>query len=146
MVSCGSRHLQPELAGGFGGAERVRDGDGEGSQGEGLVGLTRGFMYAGAPQVVVSLWKVDDAATAELMGRFYEGMLVRQPRPRRCEPRKWRCGKIRVAGALLLGSLRPARRMELRSHDHVVGERFVAIVCCGAKKSVRARIRSATGQ
>ena len=44
-------------------------------RGEGLVGLTRAFMYAGTPRVVASLWKVDDAATAELMKRFYEGML-----------------------------------------------------------------------
>jgi CHAT domain-containing protein/Tfp pilus assembly protein PilF len=44
-------------------------------RGEGVVGLTRAFMYAGAPRVVASLWKVDDAATAELMKRFYEGML-----------------------------------------------------------------------
>jgi CHAT domain-containing protein len=40
-------------------------------QGEGLVGLTRGFMYAGAPRVLASLWKVDDRATAELMKSFY---------------------------------------------------------------------------
>ncbi|MCA1634266.1 MAG: CHAT domain-containing protein [Acidobacteria bacterium] len=44
-------------------------------RGEGLIGLVRGFMYAGAPRVVASLWKVDDRATAELMRRFYEGML-----------------------------------------------------------------------
>jgi CHAT domain-containing protein/tetratricopeptide (TPR) repeat protein len=50
-------------------------------RGEGLVGLTRGFMYAGAPRVVASLWKVDDAATAELMKRFYEGMLKNNLRP-----------------------------------------------------------------
>jgi CHAT domain-containing protein/Tfp pilus assembly protein PilF len=43
--------------------------------GEGLVGLTRGFMYAGATRVVASLWKVNDEATAELMRRFYRGML-----------------------------------------------------------------------
>src|SRR4029450_6026842 len=43
--------------------------------GEGLIGLTRGFMYAGAPRVVASLWRVDDRATAELMKRFYQGML-----------------------------------------------------------------------
>lgn len=42
---------------------------------EGLVGLVRGFMYAGAARVVASLWKVDDRATAELMKYFYEGLL-----------------------------------------------------------------------
>jgi CHAT domain-containing protein len=43
-------------------------------KGEGLIGLTRGFMYAGAGGVAASLWKVDDEATAQLMTRFYEGM------------------------------------------------------------------------
>jgi CHAT domain-containing protein len=38
---------------------------------EGLVGLTRGFMYAGAQRVIASLWKVDDEATACLMKEFY---------------------------------------------------------------------------
>lgn len=42
---------------------------------EGLIGLTRGFMYAGAARVVVSLWKVDDEATAVLMEAFYAGLL-----------------------------------------------------------------------
>ncbi|HEX8456077.1 MAG TPA: CHAT domain-containing protein [Pyrinomonadaceae bacterium] len=44
-------------------------------RGEGLIGLTRGFMYAGAARVVASLWKVDDEATAELMKFFYRHML-----------------------------------------------------------------------
>ncbi|MDX2044932.1 MAG: CHAT domain-containing protein [Acidobacteriota bacterium] len=44
-------------------------------RGEGLVGLTRGFMYAGAARVVVSLWNVNDRATSELMARFYQKML-----------------------------------------------------------------------
>src|SRR4029453_12463142 len=43
--------------------------------GEGLLGLTRAFMYAGAPRVVASLWPVDDLATAELMKRFYAAVL-----------------------------------------------------------------------
>jgi CHAT domain-containing protein/Tfp pilus assembly protein PilF len=47
-------------------------------KGEGLIGLTRGFMYAGAPRVVASLWKVDDRATSELMKRFYQGVLGRE--------------------------------------------------------------------
>jgi CHAT domain-containing protein len=44
-------------------------------KGEGLEGLTRGFMYAGARRVVVSLWNVNDKATAALMQRLYVGML-----------------------------------------------------------------------
>jgi CHAT domain-containing protein/predicted negative regulator of RcsB-dependent stress response len=44
-------------------------------KGEGLIGLTRGFMYAGTPRIVASLWKVDDLATSELMKRFYQGLL-----------------------------------------------------------------------
>ena len=47
-------------------------GLGDQVRGEGLVGLTRGFFYAGTPRVVVSLWKVDDHATAKLMSYFYE--------------------------------------------------------------------------
>jgi CHAT domain-containing protein len=44
-------------------------------KGEGLIGLTRAFFYAGAAGVVSSLWKVDDRATAELMKRFYRKLL-----------------------------------------------------------------------
>ncbi|HEY9724924.1 MAG TPA: CHAT domain-containing protein, partial [Chroococcales cyanobacterium] len=50
-------------------------GLGEEVRGEGLVGLTRGFMYAGSPRVVVSLWSVSDRATSELMTKFYKKML-----------------------------------------------------------------------
>jgi CHAT domain-containing protein/uncharacterized protein HemY len=50
-------------------------------KGEGLVGLTRGFMYAGAPRVVVSLWSVSDKATSELMARFYRKLLKENVRP-----------------------------------------------------------------
>jgi len=48
---------------------------------EGLVGLTRAFMYAGAPRVVASLWQVDDLATSELMRWFYQGVLARALTP-----------------------------------------------------------------
>ena len=44
-------------------------------QGEGLVGLTRGLMYAGAERLVVSLWQVDDKGTAAFMQEFYKQML-----------------------------------------------------------------------
>lgn len=50
-------------------------------KGEGLVGLTRGFMYAGASSVVASLWKVDDEATAQLMSHFYQAMFTRRLTP-----------------------------------------------------------------
>lgn len=53
-------------------------GLGEEVRGEGLIGLTRGFMYAGVARVVVSLWSVNDQATAELMERFYAGILGKQ--------------------------------------------------------------------
>ncbi len=45
--------------------------------GEGLVGMTRGLIYAGAKRVTVSLWDVPDAETAELMQRFYRSLFDR---------------------------------------------------------------------
>jgi CHAT domain-containing protein/Tfp pilus assembly protein PilF len=48
-------------------------------QGEGLVGLTRGFLYAGSARVVASLWKVQDRPTYQLMKRFYGAMLGTPP-------------------------------------------------------------------
>jgi CHAT domain-containing protein len=44
-------------------------------RGEGLIGLTQGFLYAGARRVVASLWRVQDVPTSELMVRFYRAML-----------------------------------------------------------------------
>jgi CHAT domain-containing protein/Tfp pilus assembly protein PilF len=49
-------------------------GLGEQVNGEGVLGLTRGFMYAGATRVIASLWSVSDSATASLMAAFYEAM------------------------------------------------------------------------
>jgi CHAT domain-containing protein len=63
-------------------------------KGEGLVGMTRGFMYAGAARVVVSLWNVNDLATSELMTIFYEKMLKQGARPaaalRAAQVKMWR--------------------------------------------------------
>jgi CHAT domain-containing protein len=50
-------------------------------QGEGIIGLTRGFMYAGATRVVASLWNVDDASTKVLMERFYRAIEREGMRP-----------------------------------------------------------------
>ena len=67
-------------------------------RGEGLIGLTRGFMYAGAARVVVSLWSVSDRATADLMERFYKRIFKKELSPsaalqsaqvRMWEKKKW---------------------------------------------------------
>ncbi|MDX2030155.1 MAG: CHAT domain-containing protein [Blastocatellia bacterium] len=50
-------------------------------RGEGIVGLTRGFLHAGADRVLVSLWKVDDRASARLMARVYDGIFREQLTP-----------------------------------------------------------------
>lgn len=69
-------------------------------RGEGFVGLTRGFFYAGAARVVASLWKVDDDATAELMKRFYAGMLQKGLPPpaalRQAQLSMWRSERWRA--------------------------------------------------
>jgi CHAT domain-containing protein/tetratricopeptide (TPR) repeat protein len=53
-------------------------GLGKDVKGEGLTGLMQSFMYAGAPRVVVSLWSLQDKATAELMARFYQRLLSKK--------------------------------------------------------------------
>ena len=67
--------LQHEIAGPSRGSERVQHWAGKDVRGEGLIGLTRGFMFRELQSVVASLWKVDDEATAELMKHFYFQML-----------------------------------------------------------------------
>ncbi len=59
-----------------------QSGQGRAARGEGIVGLVRSFMFAGAPRVVASLWKVDDAATKELMVDFF---------------RRWKAGESTAA-------------------------------------------------
>jgi len=56
-------------------------GRGRSVDGEGVIGLTRSFVIAGARRVVASLWEVDDLATAEFMKRFYREMLERHRPP-----------------------------------------------------------------
>ncbi len=52
-----------------------RTGLGKEIKGEGLMSLTRGFMYAGAPRVIVSAWEVQDRPSATLMVKFYRHLL-----------------------------------------------------------------------
>jgi CHAT domain-containing protein len=54
---------------------------GKAARGEGLIGLTRGFMYAGAARIVASLWRINDRSTAELMRYFYAGMFQQHMAP-----------------------------------------------------------------
>ena len=51
-------------------------GLGKNKRGEGVMGLTRAFLYAGAPTVGVSLWPIGDSATANLMPEFYKRLLA----------------------------------------------------------------------
>src|SRR5262249_31444976 len=57
-----------------------RTGLGKQLRGEGMIGMTRGFIYAGAPRVIVSLWDVPDQETSQLMQSFYRN-LVKQKLP-----------------------------------------------------------------
>lgn len=59
-----------------------RSASGREVRGEGLVGLTRAFMDAGAPRVIASLWPVDDLASSQLMTRMYRELLG----PRKATP------------------------------------------------------------
>jgi CHAT domain-containing protein/TolA-binding protein len=74
-------------------------GLGKETRGEGVMGLTRAFMYAGAPLVGVSLWSVDDKSTALLMSDFYKQLLT--------------ADAVRPAGAL-----RDARRNMIASQKY----------------------------
>jgi CHAT domain-containing protein/tetratricopeptide (TPR) repeat protein len=89
---------------------------GENIRGEGLVGLTRGFMHAGASQVIASLWKVNDRATALLMEEFYSGLLDRGLTPsaalRAAQITLWKNPRWRMpiywAGFAVQGDWRPS--------------------------------------
>ncbi|HTC94175.1 MAG TPA: tetratricopeptide repeat protein [Terriglobales bacterium] len=82
--------------------------------GEGLISLSRGFMYAGSPRVIASLWAVDDDATAVLMGKFYQGLLQDHETPAQAlrTAQRWMYSQRRWktpyywAGFVLLGEWR----------------------------------------
>jgi CHAT domain-containing protein len=50
------------------------------ASGDDVVGLSRGFLYAGSRSIVASLWKVDDLATSHLMTQFYDQLKIRDKR------------------------------------------------------------------
>jgi tetratricopeptide (TPR) repeat protein/CHAT domain-containing protein len=56
-------------------------GLGKSVPGEGLIGLTRGLMYAGAEHAVISLWQVDDTATSKLIPQMYKAILEKNLSP-----------------------------------------------------------------
>jgi len=55
-------------------------GLGKVANGDDVIGLTRGFLYAGARSIVASLWEVDDAATEQLMLSFYGNLQTHDKR------------------------------------------------------------------
>ena len=93
-------------------------GLGEELTGEGLIGLTQGFLYAGSKSVVVSLWSVQDKTTEVLMASFYEAMLkdgmapsvaLRQAKLKIYQQRQWR-SPYYWSAFVIQGEFRPAVR------------------------------------
>ena len=65
--------------------------------GDELVGLSRGFLYAGASTLVQSLWRVEDGSTAALMEHFYRG--IRSGQPKGAALRAAQCALLATHGA-----------------------------------------------
>jgi len=92
-------------------------GLGETLNGEGVLGLRRGFNVAGAAQLLMALWAIPDEATRELMGDFYKG---------------WRLGRTSATEALRLAQLRALQRQ--RKAGVVQPRDWAAFVVSGAQK------------
>lgn len=127
-------------------------GLGKDIRGEGVVGLARGFMYAGASSVVASLWTIDDEATAELMSVFYRRMLI-DGRPRAAalreaqlhmwEQKRWRAPYY-WASFVLQGDYRPESGAGAsRAREAVVAAPFVLLLMAGGLFALRRRRRGA---
>ncbi len=130
--------------------------------GEGLIGLTRGFMYAGASSVIASLWKVDDAASAELMKHFYTYMLRDGMAPPaalraaqnqiRAQP-KWK-SPYYWAGFTFQGdyalNLKATPSVVSRNFEKLIGTAALSVVLAGVGywylRRVRARNRYSTSK
>jgi CHAT domain-containing protein len=108
-------------------------GLGEEVRGEGLIGLTRGFMYAGAARVIVSLWSISDQATAELMSRFYQAALQNKQSPaaalRAAQLALWR--QKRWGRAVLLGGVYAARRIPIKPIGDFMTKKVSLIIASG---------------
>ncbi len=74
-------------------------GLGKERRGEGVLGLTRAFMYAGAPTVGVSLWSVADKSTADLMSDFYRRLLVPGAQPQQSPSAAMRAAQLQMIAA-----------------------------------------------
>jgi CHAT domain-containing protein/tetratricopeptide (TPR) repeat protein len=131
-------------------------GLGKDVRGEGLIGLTRGFMYAGASGVVASLWKVDDRATAELMKLFYQGLFkkglppaaaLRDAQLQMSQQKAWR-SPYYWAGFIIQGrydeQLNGSRFTYLSAKKIAMVSVFVAVVLLGAILIIRGRRSHAT--
>ncbi len=93
-----------------------RTGLGKEIKGEGLVGMTRGFMHAGAARVLVSLWDISDEASAKLMTELYREMLGKRAtssgsRAEGGPDQNMERGT--VSGAILLGAICAPGRAEI---------------------------------
>jgi CHAT domain-containing protein/tetratricopeptide (TPR) repeat protein len=78
---------------------------------DGIAGLTRAFMAAGAPSVVATLWDVNDQSTARVMSRFYEAYAAHRPKD----------AALRAAQLAVLADLR-AGRVKARLGESVVAD------------------------
>jgi hypothetical protein len=105
-----------------------------------LIGLTRGFMYAGASSVVASLWKVDDEATAELMRLFYGYMLrdglpaaaaLRKAQVTMSQEKRWQAPYY-WAGFVIQGQYLPSQRVSRFPFSHLALWLVVAAVVSAA--------------
>jgi CHAT domain-containing protein len=123
-------------------------GLGKDVRGEGLIGLTRGFMYAGASSVVASLWKVDDEATSELMRLFYGYMLrdgmspaaaLRKAQVAMSQQKRWQ-SPYYWAGFVIQGQYIASERVNRFSSQRIVlGLIVAALLGGGAFYALRRR-------
>ncbi len=113
-----------------------RTGLGRHVNGEGILGITRGFMYAGSRSVIASLWKVNDEATAELMKHFYTAMFRDRLTPSAAlqaaknamrKQERWR-SPYYWAAFVMQGKYDHSPVIVAASHDRTVGRRSVIVI------------------